>query len=111
MTKLYVVREDSHEFLYEVIIEPIVGYNLISIRNMKGEYLSAHSDEKHVYWSNDKYGVWEYFSYDIETQRIITIHQTYICFDGNHMWQYCSSSDDEDVMGSVIISGLVMNYE
>ena len=109
MAKFYILKDFSKEFLQDVVIESVEGHQLVTIKNTKNQYLTAHSNKKHVYWSDNLYGMWEFFSYDMDTERIVTIHETYVWFDGYNMWQYSSYKDSLE--GSVIVMGEICNLD
>jgi hypothetical protein len=107
MAKLYISQGYSNEFFQDVTANAVEGQYLITIQNDQGQYLSAHENQKHMYWSDDVYGWWEYFSLDLETNRLKTIHHTYVWFDGKDMWQYPTNKVDTNQ--SVLVMGNISN--
>lgn len=72
----------------------------VMLRNSKTqEWLSAHDNEKHVYWSSPKTEPWTWEFFVIENNnRIGTAHGTYLWYDGETgtVWQSPATDDDHD---------------
>jgi hypothetical protein len=107
MARLYCMGAYEHDLLGDVEVNAVEGQVLVTIKSNEGKYLSAHENKKHMYWSDDAYGWWEYFSFDIHTERIQTIHDTFVWFDGVDLWQYPKNMGELE--GSVILVGNVAN--
>ena len=74
------MRELLKSFVQDIVVEAVEGHQMVTIKNNNGQYITACINRKHVYWSNDVYGMWECFSYDMETGRIIawSVHNVYM---------------------------------
>lgn len=75
------------------------GGRMVLLRNSNTqEWLSAHDNEKHVYWSSPKTDpwTWECFRIDEDTKRIGTAHGTHLWYDAETetIWQ-SPATDDE----------------
>ena len=107
-TRLYLMRAGEHELFREVEVNAVEGHALVTIRNAQGQFLSAHENRKHVGWTDRVYGCTEYFSYDLDTERLVTFRGTCVWFDGAELWQY-RPKRSEELEDSLLLVGAVAN--
>ena len=109
MARLYCMNGADNDFLQDVRVNAIEGQYFITIQNDANEYLRSHSNGKQLYWDHSVDGVMNYFTFDLDTNRIKTIFHKYVKFDEPHGFRQYSGHCADDTEGSVLLYGIIEN--